>query len=65
MEGMLENNQTLSELKGKVNAIPSIDDTFTKKGYCADAKATGEELEKIRTEMEELRERLDNINQVV
>lgn len=65
MEGMLENNQPFSELKGKVVAIPGIDDTLTKKGYCADAKATGEELEKIRKEVEELRERLDNINQVV
>lgn len=65
MEGMLENNRTLPELKGKIYGIPSIDETFTKKGYSADAKLTGEEFEKVRTEIEELRVRLDNISQVV
>ena len=46
MDGTLEKNQSLSELKGRVFAIPSVDDTLTKKGHSADAKAVGDALEK-------------------
>lgn len=31
-------------LRGKIRAIPKIDDTLTKEGFCADAKAVGDAL---------------------
>jgi hypothetical protein len=44
MEGNLENNQALSNLKGKVIQVPLVDDTLTKAGYAADAKVVGQAL---------------------
>lgn len=46
MDGNAEANNTMQELKGKILLIPQVDETFTKKGYSADAKLTGEALEK-------------------
>ena len=42
-------------LKGKINALPVVDKTFTKEGCSADAKLTGDRLEGLNN-------RLDNIN---
>lgn len=42
-------------LKGKINALPVVDKTFTKEGCSADAKLTGERLEGLNN-------RLDNID---
>ena len=44
MEGNLENNLAMYKLKGKVYAIPQIDETLTKQGYAADSKVVGEAL---------------------
>lgn len=44
MEGNVEMNQTVYNLKGKIVSIPAVDKTFLKEGYSADAKLTGEEL---------------------
>ena len=44
MEGNLENNLAMYKLKGKVYAIPPIDETLTKQGYAADSKVVGEAL---------------------
>ena len=46
MEGNAEVNTILPRLSGKVTKIPEADTTFTKEGYFADAKATGDELKK-------------------
>lgn len=54
MEGDLKNNQALYNLKGKVSDIPLVDGTLKKEGYAADAKVTGEELERLRAELERL-----------
>lgn len=43
MEASLESK----ELKGKILTIPRIDKTLTKEGYAADAKVTGEAIEKM------------------
>ena len=43
MEASLESK----ELKGKILIIPRIDKTLTKEGYAADAKVTGEAIEKM------------------
>lgn len=48
MDGNLENNQTVYNLKGKIAAIPVVDKTLTKSGYSADAKATGDALKEIK-----------------
>lgn len=45
MAGTIENNQAVQNLTGHIHIIPQVDETFTKKGYAADAKKTGEELE--------------------
>lgn len=44
MDGNLENNQALNELKGKIVRIPRVDDTLSREGYAADAKKTGDAL---------------------
>lgn len=44
MDGNVENNTSLYDLKGKIIAIPAVDNTLLKTGYAADAKVTGEEL---------------------
>lgn len=44
MEGNVENNYAIHNLKGKVVAVPLVDETLTKQGYAADAKKVGEEL---------------------
>lgn len=36
--------QQSKKVKGKLRMIPKLDDTLTKKGYSADAKATGDAL---------------------
>ena len=36
--------QQSKKVKGKLRTIPKTDDTLTKKGYSADAKATGDAL---------------------
>lgn len=46
MEGNAEANTILPRLQGKVTKIPEADTTFSKEGYFADAKATGEALAK-------------------
>lgn len=38
------------KLKGKITAIPQLDETLTKHGYSADAKATGEAIAKAKNE---------------
>ena len=38
------------KLKGKITAIPQLDETLTKHGYSADAKATGEAIAKAKSE---------------
>lgn len=49
MDGTLENNQALNELKGKIVRIPRVDDTLSREGYAADAKKTGDALnEKVK-----------------
>ena len=48
MEGNVD-NQTLNRLKGKITSIPLVDETLSKNGYAADAKATGDGLaERVR-----------------
>lgn len=39
-------------LKGKIVKIPQIDSTLTKEGYGADAKKVGEELKKLKTNVD-------------
>lgn len=34
-----------STIKGRVESFPKVDNTLTKKGHCADAKATGDALD--------------------
>ena len=48
MDGNLENNQTVYNLNGKIEAIPVVDSTLTKSGYSADAKVTGDALKELR-----------------
>ena len=50
-----ENAEATNEVKGRIYTIPTVDDTFTKEGYAADAKATGEKFT-------EVNERIDNID---
>lgn len=45
MDGTMENNQALQNLRGQIYVIPQVDETLSKKGYSADAKKTGEALE--------------------
>ena len=48
MDGNMENNQTVYNLNGKIEAIPVVDSTLTKSGYSADAKVTGDALKELR-----------------
>lgn len=57
MEGNVENNYAIPNLKGKVVAVPLVDETLTKQGYAADAKKVGEELEK-RVSTEDVQDNL-------
>ena len=43
-----------SELKGDVITLPRIDATLTKEGYCADAKAIGDEIQNLNDRFEDL-----------
>lgn len=43
VDGAIKNSEVI---KGKITAIPSIDKTLTKANKCADAKVTGEALDK-------------------
>ena len=54
MEGNLKSNQALYNLKGKVTDVPFVDSTLKKEGYAADAKVTGDELERLKAEVERL-----------
>ena len=45
IEGKANENNSLQNIKGKIVAIPPLDDTLTKKGSSADAKAVGDALE--------------------
>ena len=45
MDGNIEKNQAVYNLTGKILSIPTVDKTFSKNGYAADAKLTGEALE--------------------
>jgi len=49
MDGKVENNQTVSNLKGKVIQVPLVDETLSKAGYAADAKVVGEALSGMAT----------------
>lgn len=51
IEGKVE--PTLNKLKGKIQFIdvPPIDKTLTKEGQCADAKAVGDALKEVNTEI--------------
>lgn len=42
MDGNLEANKTLNNLKGKIVSLPKIDKTLSKSGQAADAKVTGD-----------------------
>lgn len=44
MDGNVEKNQALNELKGKIIEIPRVDSTLSKEGYAADSKKTGDAL---------------------
>ncbi len=44
IEGRANENNSLLNLKGKINAIPPLDDTLTKERHSAEAKAVGEAL---------------------
>ena len=49
IEGKANENNSLRDLKGKINTVPPIDDTLTKQGHSADAKAVGDALaERVR-----------------
>lgn len=50
----VEGTATNDVLKGKVIAIPQIDNTLTKEGFGADAKATGDKIKEIETKLEEV-----------
>lgn len=54
MDGNLENNQALNELKGKIIRIPRVDDTLSREGYAADAKKTGDALADLQRQIDEL-----------
>lgn len=47
MDGNINNNQTISELTGKIEAVPRVDKTLSKEGCAADAKEVGERLRNI------------------
>lgn len=49
MDGNVENNQAVKNLKGKVFQVPLVDDTLTKAGYAADAKVVGQALSSMAT----------------
>lgn len=51
MDGNIEENKKLNEIRGKILTIPTIDRTLTKDGACADAKVVGEELARIREQI--------------
>lgn len=50
----VEGTATNDVLKGKVIAIPQIDNTLSKEGFGADAKATGDKIKEIETKLEEV-----------
>ena len=54
MDGNLENNQAVNNLKGKVIQVPLVDATLTKAGYAADAKVVGEALSSMATSVASL-----------
>lgn len=45
VEGNVKENNSLRNLKGKITTVPQLDDTLSKSGHSADAKAVGEALE--------------------
>lgn len=51
MEGNVESNQLLNQLKGKVIQVPLVDETLKKTGYAADAKVVGELLEALKKQL--------------
>lgn len=53
MDGSLENQET-SVLKGKVIQVPLVDDTLSKAGYAADAKAVGQALSSMATNIADI-----------
>lgn len=55
MSGSVENNTTLNLIEGKVLSVPLIDNTLTKTGRSADAKAVGDQVAR-------LDERIDNVD---
>ena len=55
MSGSVENNTTLNQIEGKVLSVPLIDNTLTKTGRSADAKAVGDQVKR-------LDERIDNVD---
>lgn len=50
VEGNAKENNSLQKLKGRINNVPQLDNTLTKQGHGADAKAVGDALEeRVRT----------------
>lgn len=47
MDGNATRNDTMYALRGKIVSIPKVDTTLTKEGCAADAKATGEAIQKV------------------
>jgi hypothetical protein len=47
MESNVENNTTLNQIEGRVLSVPLIDNTLTKTGRSADAKAVGDQVARL------------------
>lgn len=54
MDGSINSNHALNDLKGKIVEIPKVDNTLSKEGYAADAKKTGDALADLQRQIDEL-----------
>lgn len=53
MDGKIEENQIIYRLKGKITSLV-IDNTLTKKGQCAEAKAVGDAIANLQSQIDSL-----------
>lgn len=63
MQGNVEEERIVTRLKGKITSIV-IDDTLTKKGQCAEAKAVGDAIANLQSQINSIVSALSKVEEV-